>query len=596
VILFWLMNAISAEVFSAYLKCPTKCWLRAAKHPKAGSAYSDWLEAENDSYRRIGSERLTADLAGDEFTRLLHIESIKSARCRFALCLSVQVKMNSCVLESELHAAERLPAKGRGNPVQFFPIRFVFSNKLLKEDKLLLAFDAFVLSKSLGREVSFGKIIHGDEHTAVAIKTWVLAKEVQTCIERITELLSRPSAPDLVLNRHCGECRFQAYCRQKAVAKDDLSLLSGMTEKERRRLHSKGIFTVTQLSYTFRPRLRARRLPDKRDKYYHAIKALAIREKKNHVLGTPVYLDVEGLPHRDFYYLIGARIGRGKSSEQHSLWAATVKDESEIWNRFLDLLDAVENPHIVHYGSYETTFLKRMQSRYGVPSENSVAARVVERAMNLLSHIFAKVYFPVYSNTLKDVARSLGFKWSEPEASGSTAIVWRQQWERSGCHALKQKLINYNAEDCEALARLEERLVLFFDRGSLNATASPSFVEAESVLQDTSRTFKKNQFQFAEFEQINQAAYWNYQRERVLVRSSKHLKRIARKVARNSRVTSRANKIVDWPGPTACPVCGELKIYKHQTASKTVIDLRFGSMGIKKWTTQYFKGVLVSDF
>jgi predicted RecB family nuclease len=503
--------------------------------------------------------------------------------------------MDGCVLESELHAAKRLPVKGRRNPLQFFPIRFVFSNKLRRHDKLLLAFDAFVLSRSLGREVSFGKIIHGDKHTAIAINTSVFAKEVQTCIERITELLSRPSASDLALNRHCGECRFQAYCRQKAVAKDDLSLLSGKTEKERTRIHSKGIFTVTQLSHTFRPRRRPRRLPDNREKYYHAIKALAIREKKIHVLGqpelkiegTPLYLDVEGSPDRDFYYLIGVRIGRGKSSEQHSLWAATVKDENEIWNRFLDLLDAAENPHILHYGSYETTFLKRMQSRYGVPSENSVAARVVGRATNLLSHIFAKVYFPVYSNSLKDVARSLGFNWSEPDASGSIAIVWRQQWERSGCHALKQKLINYNAEDCEALARLEERLVLFFDRGSLNATDYASFVEAESVLQDTSRTFKKNQFQFAEFEQINQAAYWSYQRERVLIRSSKHLKRIARKVARTSRVTSRANEIVDWPGPAACPVCGELKIYKHQTASKIVIDLRFGSMGIKKWTTQY---------
>ena len=48
--------------------------------------------------------------------------------------------------------------------------------------------------------------------------------------------------------------RVSTRCRQKAEEKDDLSLLSGMTEKERRNLHDKGIFTVTQLSYTFRPR------------------------------------------------------------------------------------------------------------------------------------------------------------------------------------------------------------------------------------------------------------------------------------------------------------------------------------------------------
>ena len=410
-------------------------------------------------------------------------------------------------------------------------------------------------------------------------------------------MLSSPTPPDLVLNRHCAECEFQARCRRNAIEKDDLSLLSGMTEKERKRLHSKGIFTVTQLSYTFRPRRRPRKLRDMREKYHHSIKALAIRENKIHVLGnsefnaegTPVYLDVEGLPDRDFYYLIGMRIGRGNSAVQHSLWAATVEDENGIWNEFLDLLGAVENPLLFHYGSYETTFLKRMRARYGATSESKVAAaRAVGRPTNLLSVIFAKVYFPTYSNTLKEIARFLNFKWSEAEASGSTAIVWRQQWERSHSHVLMQKLITYNAEDCEALARLEERLLyLSLDREGARATASADFVHADLLLQNPSRTFKKNHFQFAEFEQINQAAYWNYQREKVLVRSSEHLKRIARKVAKNSRTFARANKIVDWPGPMACPDCGGLKIYKNQTASKTVIDLRFGSASIRKWTTRY---------
>ncbi len=106
-----------------------------------------------------------------------------------------------------------------------------------------------------------------------------------------------------------------------------------------------------------------------------------------------------------------------------------------------------------------------MRSRYGVPSESKVGASAVERPTNLLSVIFAKVYFPTYSNTLKEIARFLNFTWSEAEASGSTAIVWRQQWERSYSHALMQRLITYNAENCEALARLEERLLyLSLDR------------------------------------------------------------------------------------------------------------------------------------
>ena len=77
-----------------------------------------------------------------------------------------------------------------------------------------------------------------------------------------------------------------------------------MTEKERRKRHEKGIFTVTQLSYTFRPR----RHPSTTLKYDHALKALAIRKNQIHVIGDinlplsgkPVYFDVEGDPDRSF--------------------------------------------------------------------------------------------------------------------------------------------------------------------------------------------------------------------------------------------------------------------------------------------------------
>jgi len=57
---------------------------------------------------------------------------------------------------------ERIPSDGHGRSAQFIPHRFEFANKLAKEHKLLLAFDALLLSEALGREVNLGKIVHGD--------------------------------------------------------------------------------------------------------------------------------------------------------------------------------------------------------------------------------------------------------------------------------------------------------------------------------------------------------------------------------------------------------------------------------------------------
>jgi len=70
----------------------------------------------------------------------------------------------------------------------------------------------------------------------------------------------------------------------------------------------KGIFSVTQLSYTFRARRKPKRFASKPDKYSHALRALALRERKIHIAGkpelklkgNPVYMDVEGVPDRDF--------------------------------------------------------------------------------------------------------------------------------------------------------------------------------------------------------------------------------------------------------------------------------------------------------
>jgi predicted RecB family nuclease len=445
---------ITVSLFEAFLKCPVKCWLRATNEPPAGNVYAEWVKTQNESYRVAETNRLVAAMPPPDCAVSPPAESMKSAKWRFASEVVVRATAMSCsggsrqvpgaplprserdvnvasenlvngspaprsarhspdstpepnraqlaaapqpavlppgcLLETCLHLVERAPAEGRGKAAQFVPIRFTFFNKLARDDKLLLAYDAFVLRQALGRDIAVGKVIHGDDHATLKVKTSALAGEVCKRLEKAAALLSSSAPPDLVLNRHCGECEFRDGCRQKAIEKDDLSLLAGMSAKERQKLRSKGIFTVTQLSYTFRPRRRPKRLRDKREKYHHALKALAIREKKIHIVGspelkiegTPVYLDVEGLPDREFYYLIGLRIRNGDSAVQHSLWADTVADEGKIWREFLTILETVEKPALIHYGSYEQAFLKNMSARYEKPQEDSIAAKALKDSVN----------------------------------------------------------------------------------------------------------------------------------------------------------------------------------------------------------------------
>ena len=325
--------AVTSQLFEAYLKCPTKCFLRARSEADAGNPYATWMEAQNKSYRSEGRKRLTeGSLRDDCVISPPDIGHFKVGKWRLA------VDIIACTqnLESSIDAVERLPSGRRGKPTQFIPIRFIFTNKLCRDDKLLLAFDALTLAEFMGRNILAGKIIHGDDHTAARVKTSPLMGEVRKLIKKIAALLSSSSPPDLTLNRHCAACEFQARCRQAAIEKDDLSLLSGMTEKECKRLRDRGIFTVTQLSYTFRPRRNPKRVAGKREKYHHSLQALAIRQNKIHIVGsldlkiegTPVYLDVEGLPDRDFHYLIGVRVKTAHEVVQYSLWADNWPEKS----------------------------------------------------------------------------------------------------------------------------------------------------------------------------------------------------------------------------------------------------------------------------
>jgi len=484
-----------------------------------------------------------------------------------------------------------VPPEGRGKAAHFIPIRHVFRNKLTKEDKVLMAFDAFVLGTALGREIGVGKIIHGDDHAALKVKTSALAGGVRKSLGKMAALLSSSGPPGLVLIRHCGECDYRDQCRQKAIEKDDLSLLAGMSAKERQKLRSKGIFTVTQLSYTFRPRRRPKRLRDKRERYHHALKALAIREKKIHIVGspelkiegTPVDLDVEGLPDRDFYYLIGLRIGDGDTAVQHSLWADTVADEGKIWREFLAILETVEKPVLIHYGSFETVFLKRMNERHGTLQQNRATGGAIPATINLLSFLYGRVYYPTHSNRLMDLVALSGELGNIHVVSGIQTIAWRHDWEKSRDSSIRSRLIAHNRDDCDALERLTAETVNVLTKPE----SRPDVGHAEAS--ENATTPQATEIHRA-FRWVLRSAYSDYSKSRIKltepgkVESGSDLRQ-RRRPATRPRLPAVRGHIIRFPRKRKCERHPEHPMLLRPTrkpAERALIDLAFSSTGCRK--------------
>jgi predicted RecB family nuclease len=460
-----------------------------------------------------------------------------------------------------------------------------------------LAFDALAIRHVTGRLPRSGKLVHGSQFRTVTVPLAKPLAIVESALTKVRTQQASRAAPPLVLNKHCPECEFRSRCREVAVEKDDLSLLANMTAKERQKLNGKGIFTVTQLSYTFRPRRRQAFGGSNAARHESALKALAIRKDRTHVVGAPdfnlsegtVYLDVEGVPDIGFYYLIGLRHRGIDGDVQHSFWADTLSDEHEIWASCLRTLKLIDGPRLVHYGSYETVFLKRMQERYeSLPEDKAFLDRLIASAVNILSLTYAQIYFPTYSNGLKDIARHLGFGWSESEASGLNAIIWRCEWEGTQDPNLKWKLIAYNAEDCEAAQRVAEAVAgLCSEQAS--APAEALSVNVSTLERDRTLRFGALQYVTPDFKVINEAAYWNYQRNKVYVRSSERLKRVSRLERKQRKKDSPVDKStqVNEGRPDACPNCGSRKFYRNGRLNHIIQDLRFSPAGIRRWVVRY---------
>jgi predicted RecB family nuclease len=268
-------------------------------------------------------------------------------------------------------------------------------------------------------------------------------------------------APPPILNPHCPQCQFREQCRAQAEHDDDLSLLGRMTPKVRQRYHDRGIFTVQQLSYLYKPRRRGKRTPKAPIQHSPELQALALRTGKIYLHELPdlprqrteLFLDLEGVPDQRWYYLLGLLIGQDGATTYQPFWADAAADEERIWHELLARLAAYPEAPIYHYGQYERRAITTLARRY-----ETDCGELEQRLVNLATAIHGRVYFPVRSNRLKDIGHFLGVSWTAPDASGLQSLVWRGHWEETGHHDDKQRLLTYNQEDCEALRAVADEL------------------------------------------------------------------------------------------------------------------------------------------
>jgi predicted RecB family nuclease len=584
----WVMNkTITSEIVVAYDQCPRKAYLLlCASDTGRVNEYIAVLERQKSIHQNSYLENLRQQYPD------IPTYSGRELRNGSSFLMSGILQDKDC--EADYGILTKVVSPSLLGEHSYEPTIFVGTHQIDSDRKLELIFVGYVLGQIQGKPPTLGKIISAELkfHTVSLDNGYKILKPI---LQNLRESIQADSAepPSLVLNKHCSYCQFQHLCQTQAEKDDNLSLLSHVTAKVLKHYEKKGIFTVKQLSYLYKPRRRNKRAKKAPLRLHNLeLQALAIRTNKIYLHELPqlirkpieLFLDIEGIPDEQYEYLIGLLICDETNSCRHySFWADSRENEGKMWQQFTEMLSQYTDAPIYHYGDYEVRAIARLTKRYELePDLDAIKKRLV----NINTYIYGRVYFPVYSNGLKAIGKFIGATWTSPEASGLQSIVWRYHWENTQDAKYKELLLVYNREDCQALKLLTDKLAEIKDSADtlsdVDFTNQPKQLATElgSKLHD-------------KFDTILKIAHADYDKNKISLRQGRTSNEPKKHGGQqghhgNTKALPKPNKIVYVPTRVECPEHkGESLIESLRTAECTIVDIVFVKNGIKQIIIKY---------
>ena len=437
---------LTLDTIDAFYNCRLKAYLKLRDQQGVKSDYETMQMGFRQQLQQMAIQKIRSRYGDDGIA--IDIPVTCSALKRGVEFL-IDAKLNDERYLIKFDGLKKVDGPSDLGVFHYVPVLFSEVPRVRQSHRYILEILGFLLSRVQGKAPGFAIVYYGCECRTTSIRLTINPKAIEARFEEALRLRAAETAPTLLLNDHCVVCEFRQQCRAQAVQEDNLRLLRGIGEKAIKRYGRKGLFTLTQLAHTFRPRRKGKRSDRPNRQRNYALQALALRDKTIYVLGSPkvpsgitqVFLDVEGYPDEQFIYLIGAIVRDSNREECFSFWAENRAKEYDIFERFLNLVTSYGTVQIFCYGNYERAFLNRLRKHARRKKQADTALNAL---VNILSIIYEHFYFPTYSNSLKEIAGYLGFSWSGENASGLQSMVWRSKWEEAAEERWKEKLLKYN--------------------------------------------------------------------------------------------------------------------------------------------------------
>jgi predicted RecB family nuclease len=173
---------------------------------------------------------------------------------------------------------------------------------------------------------------------------------------------------------------------------------------------------------------------------------------------TELFFDIEVDPLRDLCYLHGVIERHGGSNESERFvhfFAEAVSPDAEraAFAAAIAYFATRPDAAIYYYSKYERTIYRKLQAKYPDVCSADDIERLFDpaRAIDLYGDVVLKATeWPTRDHSIKTLAKYLGFAWRDTHPSGAASIEWFDRWCKDHAPETKQRILDYNEDDCRA--------------------------------------------------------------------------------------------------------------------------------------------------
>jgi len=457
---------LTASHLYQYISCPRWPWneLHGDPRRKRGPSaflkklFADGIQHEESLYADLQPARVpyTADHAAGvaETLRLLTAGAPLIAQ---AVLRSADGRMGIVDL------LERRPGRSALGEFTYEPVEIKTAHAVKPVYRLQLAFYADLLAGVLGVWPERAHVILHD-----GARTSFDLADVRGLYDEVLAGLRDVAAgkePPVHIGSTCGDCPWELTCLPHAETIRDVSLTYGLQRRTAHELRGRGVATLPALAaldpvdvaqWTGVGVGAARQLVTQARALETGV-SLWRGPAGFEDAAVDLYFDIEGDPEHDVLYLFGVLAReRGGAETYRAFVAEQPEHEGRAFLELLVYLESLPAAPVYHYHHYERAALRQLGLRHRV--DGARISAVLARLRDLHRDLSTAVVLPIYSYSLKAVAKYLGHAWRHPDASAAQSMYWYSSWLKTGDRQHLDDAVEYNEDDCRGTRVLKEWL------------------------------------------------------------------------------------------------------------------------------------------